>query len=31
MTREGKVKLFEEIIQNLGIGAKTRTGYGWMQ
>ncbi|MFZ1978857.1 MAG: type III-B CRISPR module RAMP protein Cmr6 [Bacteroidota bacterium] len=31
MTREGKRKLFEKIIQNLGIGAKTRTGYGWMQ
>ncbi len=31
MTRAEKVKLFEEIIRNLGIGAKTRTGYGWMK
>lgn len=31
ITREGKKDLFKNILLQLGIGAKTRTGYGWMR
>ncbi|MCL4539189.1 MAG: type III-B CRISPR module RAMP protein Cmr6 [Bacteroidetes bacterium] len=31
LSKEEKFNLFKDIIKTLGVGAKTRTGYGWME